>query len=390
MSTWNHDNALDDWVPSQQKKAQGGFVITLELLLLVTILFIGTLVGIVAIRDALIKHYVSQQSQVAVVMDADGRLLGEAVGYDEHDAPRLFYIDRTQSTNYRTLIGVRDDRFTSREPLYYAGNSCEGDPCIKATSDEATDNTGVDGVSGSGSVSYFNALQGQPNYAVGRGVNGLPGALFRETPQTCPIEVEQIGSRWVSQRVVTGKPCEAISLDQAGTEPSFNGCLINTLEPCSCPESYEDEGDVLANYLPLINLTLESTLAAVNLTLLPFGEQLDPIEVGTLCCPQATSLQQTELVDAVVFVAINQVLDQSNISGPVRQLLDPILAPLQGEILCEAFVQLKSAEAVPSPDDPEQNALEIFSAPFRVNLPADAGEGSWRSTPPRGEGAFAP
>lgn len=390
MSTWNHDNAMGDWVPSQQKKAQGGFVITLELILLVTILFIGTLVGIVAIRDALIKRYVGQQSQVAVVVDAQGRLLGEAVGFDEHDAPRLFYIDRTQSTNYRTLIGVRDDRFTSREPLYYAGNSCEGDPCIKATSDEATDNTGVDGISGSGSVSYFNALQGQPNYAVGRGVDGLPGALFRETPQACPIEAEQIGSRWLSQSVVSGKPCEAVSLDQAGTEPSFNECLINTLEPCSCPESYEDEGDVLANYLPLINLTLESTLAAVNLTLLPFGEQLDPIEVGTLCCPQATSLQQTELVDAVVFIAINQVLDQSKIRKPVRRLLDPILSPLQGEILCEAFVQLKSAEAVPSPDDPEQNALEAFSAPFRVNLPADAGEGSWRSTPPRGEGAFAP
>ena len=106
MSTWNHDNAMGDWVPSQQKKSpKAAFVITLELILLVTILFIGTLVGIVAIRDALIKRYVSQQSQVTVVVDAEGRLLGEAVGFDEHDAPRLFYIDRTQSTNYRTLIG---------------------------------------------------------------------------------------------------------------------------------------------------------------------------------------------------------------------------------------------------------------------------------------------
>ncbi|WP_339906894.1 hypothetical protein [Pseudomonas guineae] len=390
MSTLHHANKPGQWVPSRQQKAQGGFVITLELLLLVTILLIGTLVGIVAIRDALIKRYVGQQSQVAVVVDAQGRLLGEAVGFDEHDAPRLFYIDRTQSTNYRTLIGVRDDRFTSREPLYYAGNSCEGDPCIKSTSDEATDNNGVDGISGSGSVSYFNALQGQPNYAVGRGVDGLPGALFRESPQACPVEAEQIGSRWVSQSVVSGKPCEVVNLDQSATEPSFNECLVNTLEPCSCPESYEDEGDVLANYLPLINSTLEVTLATINLTLLPFGERLDPVEVGTLCCPQATSLQQTELVDAVVFVAISQVLEQSNISGPVRQLLDPILAPLQGEILCEAFVQLKSVEAVPAPDDPEQNALEVFSAPFRVNLPADAGEGSWRSTPPRGEGSFNP
>ncbi|TWC43231.1 hypothetical protein FBY03_101427 [Pseudomonas sp. SJZ079] len=372
------------------RKSQGGFVITMELLLLTTILVLGTLVGIVAIRDALVKRYVSQQSQAAIVVDAQGQVLGEAVGFDEHDAPRLFYIDRSQASNYRTLIGIRDDRFTSREPLYYAGNSCEGDPCIKSTSDESADNTGVDGVSGSGSVSYFNALQGQPNYAVGRGSSGLPGALFRETAQACPLESEAIGSRWVSQKVVQGKPCEAVSLDQTGTEASFSECLVSNLEPCACPESYEDEGDLLANYLPLINSTLELTRSTINLTLLPFGEQLEPIEVGTLCCPQAMALQPNELINSVVFVAINQVLEKSAISEPLKQLIDPILAPLEGEILCEAFVQLKAAESVAAPGDPEQNALEAFSAPFRVNLPADAGANSWRSTPPRGEGTFAP
>ncbi len=371
------------------RKSQGGFVITVELLLLTTILVLGTLVGIVAIRDALVKRYVSQQSQAAIVVDAQGQVLGEAVDFDEHDAPRLFYIDRSQASNYRTLIGIRDDRFTSREPLYYAGNSCEGDPCIKSTSDESTDNTGVDGLSGSGSVSYFNALQGQPNYAVGRGSSGLPGALFRETAQACPLEPEAIGSRWVSQAVVQGTPCEALSLDQSSTEPSYNECLVSSLEPCACPESYDDEGDVLASYLPQINNQIEATLASINL-LLPPGQRLDPIEVGTLCCPQATNLQTAELVDAAVFVAITQVLKESNVNESAKPVINEILAPLQGEILCEAFVQLKSVESVAAPGDPEQNALEAFSAPFRVNLPADAGANSWRSTPPRGEGTFAP
>ncbi|MBS7663988.1 hypothetical protein I0D00_18855 [Pseudomonas lalucatii] len=371
------------------RKAQGGFVITVELLLLVTILVLGSLVGIVAIRDALVKRYVSQQAQKAIVVDAQGKVLGEAADFDEHDAPRLFYIDRSQARNYRTLIGIRDDRFTSREPLYYAGNSCEGEPCIKRVSDESSDNDGVDGISGSGSVSYFNALQGQPNYAVGQGAGGLPGALYRETAQSCPIAVADIGSRWISQKVVAGSPCEAIALEATGTEPAYSACLVSVPEPCDCPADYEDEGDVLDNYLPAINDRMDSIRTGINL-LLPPGQRLDPVEVGSLCCPQALSLQTEELVDAAVFVAINRVLAESNVNDNVKPLIDEILAPLQGEILCEAFVQLQATAPVADPNDPTRNALEAFAAPFRVNLPAAAGDSAWRTVAPTGEGSFAP
>ncbi|AOE83779.1 hypothetical protein [Pseudomonas sp. TCU-HL1] len=383
-------NAANRPHAGRARKAQGGFVITVELLLLITILVLGSLVGIVAIRDALVKRYVSQQSQKAIVVDAQGKALGEAADFDEHDAPRLFYIDRSQDRNYRALIGVRDDRFTTREPLYYAGNSCEGDPCIKAVSDESTDNRGVDGISGSGSVSYFNALQGQPNYAVGQGASGLPGALFRETTQSCPIEIADIGSRWVSQKVVAGSPCEAVSLDAIGTEPAYSACLVSVPEPCDCPAGYEDEGDVLDNYLPAINALLDTTLVTLNSVLLLTGQQLDPIEVGTLCCPQAMALQESDLVNAAVYSAITQVLDSARIDQQLRATLDDLLAPLKSDILCEAFVQLQATEPVADPNDPTQNALEAFTAPFRVNLPAAAGDGAWRSVPPTGEGTFAP
>ncbi|QLC74457.1 hypothetical protein LPB260_27640 [Pseudomonas sp. LPB0260] len=372
------------------RKTQGGFVITVELLLLITILVLGTLVGIVAIRDALVKRYVSQQAQKAIVVDAQGKVLGEAADFDEHDAPRLFYIDRSQANNFRTLVGIRDDRFTSREPLYYAGNSCEGDPCIKTVSDELSDNNGVDAVSGSGSVSYFNALQGQPNYAVGQGASGLPGALFRETAQSCPIAAADIGSRWISQKVVSGKPCEAFSLGDSSTEPAYSACLVSALQPCDCPAGYEDEGDVLANYLPAINSLLDTTLVTLNSALLLSGQQLDPIEVGTLCCPQAMSLQESDLVDAAVYAAITQVLDTASLDKKLRKTLDQLLAPLQTEILCESFVQLKATEPVADPRDPTRNALEAFTAPFRVNLPSVAGDSAWRSVAPTGEGTFAP
>ncbi len=371
-----------------KRRDQGGFIITIELLLVITILGIGSLVGLVAIRDALFKRYVTNQSHSAIVVDSQNLALGEAVDYDEHDAPRLFYIDRSQARNYRVLIGIRDDRFSSREPLYYAGNSCQGTPCIKTTSDEVADNKGADGISGSGSVSYFNALQGQPNYAVGRGEFGLPGALYRESPQQCPLESAAIGSRWASQKVVRGTPCEPFSLSEDSTEPAYTQCLINSLEPCECPAGYTDEGDVLAGYLPQINNQITSLLAQINPALWVTGVQIDSIEIGTLCCPELMAVQEAELVDAITYVAIERTLISTGLYDipSVRSQVEPILAPLEQEILCAESIQLKAAISVPAADDPARNALEVFVPPFQVNLPADAGSDSWSHTAPRGEG----
>lgn len=386
MRRYATKNRLSTCARSPQRQA--GFVLTVELLILITVLLLGTLVGIVAIRDALVKHYVNKQSHVAIVVDAQNRVLGQAVDFDEHDAPRLFYIDRSQPTSYRALLGVRDDRFTSREALYYAGPSCQGEPCIKTVSDEAVDNTGVDGVSGSGAVSYFNALQRQPNYAVGRAADGLPGALYRETPRSCPLEANEIGSRWVSQKVVQGLPCEAISLDGLNTDPSYNACLVETAEPCACPAPYEDEADILTNYLPQINDRMDATLSTINL-LLPPGQQIESVEIGTLCCAEAFDLRGDDLVDAAVYVAITQVLETQGVPSSAQSAIDEVLAPMQGEILCEASLQLMAAESVSAPDASDRNALEVFTPPFRVNLPAAGGSGQWHSTVPRGEGAAA-
>lgn len=365
---------------------QQGFVVTLEILLLVTVLVLGSLAGIVAIRDALIKHYVSKQSQKTLVVDDEGRVLGEAVDYDEHDAPRLFYIDRTRDLNYRVLIGVRDDRFTSREPIYYQGSSCMGDPCIKTTSDEGTDNSGADRVSGSGAVSYFNALQGQPNYAVGRGLTGLPGALFSESSNECPIPPGAIGSRWNSQNVVTGVPCESFSFDDDGaSEPAYTSCLVDTLQPCECPNGFDDEADLLGTYLPAIETQVASTLTAVNALLSGGGRlptRLDTPDIGTLCCPDALQLQGSDLVDAVTFVVVSTVVQDLGLSPILQTAVDQVLAPLDKDIACESFVQLKAALSVPDANDSDSNALEQFSAPFRINLPSGAGTDEWTSTPP--------
>ena len=67
-------------------RRQGGFIITVELLLIATILVIGSIVGVIAIRDALVKRIAQQRSQAVLVIDDGGRVLGEALGFDAEES----------------------------------------------------------------------------------------------------------------------------------------------------------------------------------------------------------------------------------------------------------------------------------------------------------------
>lgn len=369
---------------SNKLRSQGGFVITLELIIIISILGFGTLVGIVMIRDALVKHYVSKQSSETLVADATGRVLGEAIDYDEHDAPRIFLVDRSQETAFRTLISIRDDRFTSREAIYYSGSNCTGVPCIKNTSDELTSSRGTDGLSETGNVSYFNALQGGPNYAVGRGDLGLPGNLFRESEFMCPVEPSQIQSRWMSQKVVSGEPCESTQLDDEVKTPPFTGCLIDApLATCDCPASTEEQGDILSLYTVEIETLLDSIVLTLNTALLITGQQIPAVNVGKICCPIGSDLDEGEVVNGVVYIVLEELVSQLDLAGfpAVQQTLNATLAPLAGDISCSSPVILKAADSVSDPNYPEENILGTFSAPFWVNLPGTASD-DWYSVPP--------
>lgn len=368
---------------------QGGFVITLELIIIISILGFGTLVGIVMIRDALVKHYVAKQSSETLVADAAGRVLGEAIDFDEHDAPRIFFVDRSQDTPFRTLIGVRDDRFTSREAVYYSGSACTGVPCIKTISDELTSSRGTDSLPGTGNVSYFNALQGGPNYAVGRGSVGLPGHLYRESLLMCPVAPSELQSRWMSQKVASGEPCESVQLEDEVKTPPFTGCLIDApLAQCDCPASTEEQGDILSLYAAPIETLLDSTVLTLNTALLITGQQIPAVNVGKICCPIGSDLNEDELVNGVVYIILEELVSQLDLAAfpTVQQTINGLLAPLAGDISCSSPVILKAANSVPDPNDPTQNALGGFSAPFWVNLPS-ASSNVWYSVPPsEGEG----
>lgn len=364
-------------------------MITLELIIIISILGFGTLVGIVMVRDALVKYYVAKQSSETLVADAAGQVLGEAVDFDEHDAPRIFFVDRSQETAYRTLIGVRDDRFSSREAVYYSGTACTGVPCIKTISDELTSSRGTDYISGTGNVSYFNALQAGPNYAVGRGTQGLPGHLFRESPLMCPVAASQVRSRWMSQKVTSGEPCESVQLDDEVKTPPFTGCLIDApLTECDCPATTEEQGDILSLYAPAIETLLDSTVLTLNLALLITGQQIPDVNVGKLCCPIGSDLDDDELVNGVVYIVLEELVSQLDLTAfpSVQQTINTTLAPLASEISCSAPVILKAVDSVPDPGDATVNALEVFSAPFWVNMPGTASNDWYSVSPTQGEG----
>ncbi len=392
---------------------QGGFIITIELILITTILVIGSLAGLVSIRDALIKRMAHQQSQDITVYDATGRALGKAVGFDEHEAPLLPYVDRTVPPlapdplhrNYRALLGVRDDRFTSREPVYYDGANCTGTACIKAPSDEAADNTGLSGLNNTGAVGYLYGLQGGPTYAVGRSPDGIKGYLYRSTAAACPIAPENIRSRYLSQKVVTGSPCEARSATTTTTTtgggtttttttPADTSCLVDAgLGLCSCPDGYVDQGDVLALYTTEIDAAYNDAITG-----LPNAMTVPVVTVGTVCCPSpGTLIDDGNIPNAVVYNLLTAALaDQTKFTSQVERAL----APYSGELLCGVPVTeppgevttetdwgnlvTVAAEEVMDPNDPLSNALDGFVAPFQVNLPANMSEDSWISTPPDG------
>ncbi|WP_372761985.1 hypothetical protein [Pseudoalteromonas sp.] len=387
---------------------QQGFVLTIELILITTILIIGSIGGIVALRNALIKHQFQQQQQDIVIADSNDRLLGKMLSFDEHEAPLVAYVDRTVAAapgeqvaaNYRVLIGIRDDRFTTREPIYYDAPNCTGNPCIKSTSDENSDSIGLSGIRATGVVSYFNALQGGPNYAIGRSVDGIKGDLFRSTAMQCPATINEIQSRYVSQKVVTGSPCEEFS---AATTEADSSCLtgvkfrgggignsIPDVQPCEqCPTGLESQGDIFDNYVPEAEILLEDALASLRMVgVIP---KVD-VTLGEICCPTGTRLQDDDnVVNSIVFIAVKNVLNLLGIDITTNSLVVDTLNVLgiqEGVLNCVAEVNLQQAQSVPDNNDPTLNALESFTAPFKVKLnhsPAVASE-QWYYIPPDGEG----
>ena len=384
-----------------KKHYQQGYILTIELILIITILIIGSIGGVILVRDALIKRHQTKVDNQITVVDANNRPLGIAVSFDEHQAPLIFYTDRRANNTYRALIGIRDDRFTSREAVYYDAPNCQGNPCLKGLSDEATDSQGVSKLNNTGNVSYINALQQGPNYAIGQLGNTVIGQLLRSTPQQCPANSEQILSRYVSQKVVTGSPCESFEIDK---QPADSSCLVGVTalgnpllgtsdqglsQSCdTCQTGYESQGDILDLYLPQVEPLLNTALNA--LSLVGIGTSVD-IELGTICCPEGTRLEEDEnIVETLVFTILQTTFELAGIDLVNNLIISETLSLIgiePGITYCKTSLNLVNAEQVINITTGEP-ALSSLTPPFKVLLPVHSGQNSttWIHTPPKGEG----
>ncbi|MBH0012485.1 hypothetical protein I6F66_10300 [Pseudoalteromonas sp. NZS100_1] len=384
-----------------KKHYQQGYILTIELILIITILIIGSIGGVILVRDALIKRHQTKVDNQITVVDANNRPLGIAVSFDEHQAPLIFYTDRGANNTYRALIGIRDDRFTSREAVYYDAPNCQGNPCLKGLSDEATDSQGVSKLNNTGNVSYINALQRGPNYAIGQLGNTVIGQLLRSTPQQCPANSEQILSRYVSQKVVTGSPCESFEIDK---QPADSSCLVGltalghplvgtdgrelALSCDTCQAGYESQGDILDLYLPEVESLLKEALKALKFVLI--GTNFD-IELGTICCPEGTRLEEDEnIVETLVFTILQTTFELAGIDLVNNLIISETLSLIgiePGITYCKTSLNLVNAEQVINITTGEP-ALSSLTPPFKVLLPVHSGQNSttWIHTPPKGEG----
>ena len=384
-----------------KKHYQQGYILTIELILIITILIIGSIGGVILVRDALIKRHQTKVDNQITVVDANNRPLGIAVSFDEHQAPLIFYTDRGANNTYRALIGIRDDRFTSREAVYYDAPNCQGNPCLKGLSDEATDSQGVSKLNNTGNVSYINALQQGPNYAIGQLGNTVIGQLLRSTPQQCPANSEQILSRYVSQKVVTGSPCESFEIDK---QPADSSCLVGVTAlgrplvgtdgrelavSCdTCQTGYESQGDILDLYLPEVESLLKDALKALKFV--GIGTNFD-IELGTICCPEGTRLEEDEnIVETLVFTILQTTFELAGIDLVNNLIISETLSLIgiePGITYCKTSLNLVNAEQVINITTGEP-ALSSLAPPFKVLLPVHSGQNSttWIHTPPKGEG----
>ncbi len=193
--------------PDRRRRRDSGFVISLTLILVFTILVIGSVVIFNILRSALIVRYETGLIQDSAMSPA---VVGKAVSYDLCEAPQILCRD-TGLTPADTMtpgpteglfavLAVRPDRFVSRDRIYYTGADClipAGETAYIAPPAAAATVPVLP-------VGYLNALEGV-SYGVGapRGWDFAtmsptgPGLLYRSADGAVPA-TPVIASVWTS------------------------------------------------------------------------------------------------------------------------------------------------------------------------------------------------
>lgn len=191
-------------------RKNAGFIISLEFLLLMSLIVFPLLLGMVLLGRKLVTLYLTQLTLVEqplsrpVVFDGSaanqGKPMGQVIGYDRLGAAQILYRDTTTGVtlasgakvNTGIVMSVRPRRFTTVSRVYYDTPGCTGNAFVKTSSSL---------IGPWPNVGYFFQTQGW-NYAVGR--NNL---LYRETPPLAGAGAGiAIASVWVSEDTRDASP----------------------------------------------------------------------------------------------------------------------------------------------------------------------------------------
>ncbi len=259
-------------------RRQGGFIISLELMLILTILVIGTFVGCVAVRNALFQvsgSWIAHSNRIFDSTTPEPLLVGKAKTFDLCEAPQI--ICRDPLDGRAALLGVRPDRFTSRDRVYYTGPNCTGIPFLAPPGNPAF------------SVGYFNALQsvsfgvGAPSTWPADPALG-PGTLYRA--DAGPTTAVTILSVWTSQNPDCtfqppmvgsgGAPITAARWEFTGNSPlptvTAPGVLASPVIPFDGPPTPGS-----AHIGPGPCNTRGALTEQNNATICSFSQQIDPL-----------------------------------------------------------------------------------------------------------------
>ncbi len=180
-----------------------GFVLTLELLLIVALVVIPILIGLILLGRKAYTLYLAQREFIdqpysrAVVWDSSAtpKVIGAVIGYDPFEAPLVVFRDAAAGGG--VVLGVRPTRITSYGEVYYDDDTCTTNPRIRAhDSPKAT-------VSGNPPIGFAYQMLGR-SYAMGRG-----NVLYASsTPVTGSTTVDGTSVWvWTSQDVTKNASC---------------------------------------------------------------------------------------------------------------------------------------------------------------------------------------
>jgi hypothetical protein len=185
-----------------RRRRSAGFVITLELLLVMVVFVLPLLLGMFVLGRKLVTLYLNQREYLeqpysrAVVWDSSAtpKVIGPVVGYDPYESPLVIF--RDSLTDGGVVLGVRAERFTSFGEVFYSDSACTEAPRLRGWStDRATGTQVVGGVGpllGNPPVGVMYQMQHR-SYAMGSGnilyssgtptagtafIVGLDGPLF--------------------------------------------------------------------------------------------------------------------------------------------------------------------------------------------------------------------